>query len=71
MIIFYFTIPLMLVAVGLAVTPLLWAIKRQFESEAPISATSEDQRSSFRCETGTGQVTNAAHPSTDVSGRAA
>ena len=34
--IFYLTVPLMLVAIGFAVIPLLWAMKRQVESEARV-----------------------------------
>ncbi len=46
MVVFYLTIPLMLVAIGFAVVPLLWGMKRQVEAEAQVSVVGGSRGSS-------------------------
>ena len=45
MIVFYLTLPLMLVAIGIAVLPLLWVTKLQGESETQIAASRSEHQS--------------------------
>ena len=71
MVIFYLTIPLMFIAIGLAVTPLLWAMKRQVESEARTSVPSGVQGSLLQRDAVMRQVANVADPRTDITGIAA
>ena len=69
--IFYLTIPLMLVAIGFAVVPLLWAMKRQVESEAGVSVVGCAHGSLFPRQAVMPPVTDVEGPFTDVSALAA
>lgn len=72
MIIFFLTIPVMLVAVGIAVIPLLWAMKRQVASETRTTIARGAQGSFLlRRKAVMPQVANAADPSTDITDMAA
>jgi len=71
MTIFYLTIPLMLIATGFAVIPLLWAMKRQVESEARVSVVGGVHRSPSSREAVTPQFSDAEDSFTDVSDMAA
>jgi len=71
MVIFYLTITLIFIAIGLAVTPLLWAMKRQVESEARISVPGGVQGSLLQRDAVMRQVANVADPRTDITGIAA
>ena len=69
--IFYLTIPLMLVAVGLAVIPLLWAMKRQVESEARVSVVGGAHVSPSSRRAMMPHVTDVEDPFTDIGALAA
>ena len=71
MVIFYLTIPLMLVAIGFAVVPLLWAMKRQVEAEARVSVVGGTRGSSVSLGAVMPRVTDGEDPFTDVSALAA
>ena len=71
MVIFYVTIPLMLVAIGFAVVPLLWAMKRQVEAEGRVSVVSGARGSSLSRRAVVPHVTDGEDPFTDVSPLAA
>ena len=71
MTIFYFTIPLMLIAIGFAVIPLLWAMKRQVESEARVSVVGGVHGSPSSREVMAPRLGEVEDSSTDVSDMAA
>lgn len=71
MTIFYLTIPLMLIAIGLAVIPLLWATKHQVESEARASVVGGVHESPSSREAATPQFSDLEDSFTDVSDMAA
>jgi nitrogen fixation-related uncharacterized protein len=71
MIIFYLSIPLMLFAVAIAVAPLFWAMKRQFESEAQGSIAAGAEESAFERMGVLPRVSGRVDPCSDVTDLAA
>jgi hypothetical protein len=71
MTIFYLTIPLMLIAIGFAVIPLLWAMKCRVESEARVSVVGGAHGSPSSCEVMTPQLGDLEDSFTDASDVAA
>ncbi len=66
MIIFYLTIPLMLFAIGIATAPLLWAMKRQVESETRSAVAERGQESQSGRKAATPQVSDVCTSYSDV-----